>query len=497
MQGLLKVKTGIAGLDEITNGGLPAGRTTLVCGGPGCGKSLLSAEFIVRGAEQFNEPGVLMTFEEKTDELVKNFVTLGFDLSNLQKNKKVRLDYVHIDAKEIEETGEYDLEGLFIRLQYAIETIGAKRVVLDTIENLFAGLTNQGILRAELRRLFDWLKEKKVTTIVTAEKGEGSLTRHGLEEYVSDCVILLDHRMINQVSTRRLRIIKYRGSLHGTNEYPFLIDEDGLSVLPITSLLLNKEASSQKISSGITSLDKMFSGKGFFSGSIVLVSGTAGTGKTSIAASFVDAACKRKERCIYFAIEESPRQIMRNMNSIGLDLEKHVRSGYLKFNASRPTLFGLEMHLVTICKIVNDFKPKIVVLDPVSNLTTGADMGEVKAMLTRLIDFLQTKGVTAMFPAQSSSSPLIAAMDDYVSSLVDTWLTIKDIVQNGERCLAMHIIKSRGLKHSNRVMRFRITDNGLTFSEDNWSMNGIGNDGKAWVDQPLIRKSKTVAKTKT
>ncbi|RYE23493.1 MAG: circadian clock protein KaiC, partial [Sphingobacteriaceae bacterium] len=321
---LPKTPTGIAGLDEITGGGLPKGRPTLICGEAGSGKTLCSLEFIVRGATEFNEPGVFMAFEEKAEELGINAASLGFDLEKLELEQKLKVDYIHLDRSEIEETGEYDLDGLFIRLNYAIDSIGAKRVVLDTIENLFPGLSNQTILRTELRRLFDWLKEKGVTAIITGEKGDGTLTRQGLEEYVSDCVILLDHRVENQISTRRLRIVKYRGSVHGTNEYPFLIDEDGISVLPVTSLKLNNPVSAERISSGIPELDNMMSGKGFFRGSSILVSGTAGTGKTSIAASFAHETCNRGEKCVYFAFEESPAQIVRNMQSIGINLQQHV-----------------------------------------------------------------------------------------------------------------------------------------------------------------------------
>ena len=382
-----KTPSGINGLDEITKGGLPKGRPTLICGEPGCGKTLFSMEFIVKGAMNYNEPGVFVTFEEKAEELAMNVASLGFDVGKLIASGKIRIDYIHIEKTEIEETGEYDLEGLFIRLDHAINSIGAKRVVLDTIENLFSGLTNQGILRAELRRLFRWLKEKGVTTIITGEKGNGQLTREGLEEYVSDCVIFLDHRVQNQISTRRLRIIKYRGSLHGTNEYPFLIDDDGISVLPITSLLLDNKVSSQRVSSGVVQLDEMLGGKGFFRGSSILVSGTGGTGKSSIAASFARACCERNERCIYFAFEESPGQIIRNMKSIGMNLAGYVESGLLKFHAARPTLHGLEMHLVVIYKLIKEFKPTTIILDPITNLVTVGTVSEIKAILIRLDRF--------------------------------------------------------------------------------------------------------------
>jgi circadian clock protein KaiC len=470
---LPKTPTGITGLDEITRGGLPSGRPTLVCGAAGSGKTLMSLEFIVRGAIEFNEPGVFMAFEEKAEELVMNVASLGFDLEKLQKDKLVKLDYVHIDRAEIEETGEYDLDGLFIRLGYAIDSIGAKRVVLDTIENLFSGLDNQAILRAELRRLFGWLKDKGVTAIITGEKGDGALTRQGLEEYVSDCVILLDHRVTNQISTRLLRIVKYRGSLHGTNEYPFLIDEDGISVLPITSLLLNAPVSSQRISSGIRSLDKMLGGKGFFRGSSILVSGTAGTGKTSLAAYFANETCSRKERCIYFAFEESPQQIIRNMHSIGIDLQTHIDNGTLQMFASRPTLYGLEMHLVDIHKKIKKFKPKAVILDPITNLVTVGSVGEVKSMLVRLIDFLQAEQVTVMFTALSLNTIVNEQTDEGVSSLVDAWLLVRDIESNGERNRGMYIMKSRGMRHSNQVREFVITDNGLDLVEVYLGPDGV------------------------
>eukprot|EP01118_Nematostelium_gracile_P008241 TRINITY_DN2730_c0_g2_i8.p1 TRINITY_DN2730_c0_g2~~TRINITY_DN2730_c0_g2_i8.p1 ORF type:complete len:578 (-),score=71.00 TRINITY_DN2730_c0_g2_i8:4059-5792(-) len=458
---LQKSPTGISGLDEITRGGLPLGRPTLLCGSAGCGKTLMSIEFIVRGALEFNEPGVFMAFEEKADELATNVASLGFDLNTLVADKKIRIDHVHIERSEIEETGEYDLDGLFIRLGYAIDSIGAKRVVLDTIENLFSGLTNQNILRAELRRLFGWLKEKGVTAIITGERGENSLTRQGLEEYVSDCVILLDHRISNQISTRLLRIVKYRGSMHGTNEYPFLIDEDGISVLPITSLALNLEVSTKRITSGIESLDKMLGGEGFYQGSSILVSGTAGTGKTSLAASFVDANCRNGKRCLYFGFEESPSQIQRNMRSIGLDLSAHVESGLLEFHSSRPTLFGLEMHLVAIHKRIKKYQPDIVVLDPITNLITVGSVSEVKAMLIRLVDFLQNEGITVLFTALALNNTINEQTDEGISSLVDSWLLIRDIEFNGERNRGMYVMKSRGIGHSNQVREFIITTAGL------------------------------------
>jgi circadian clock protein KaiC len=458
---LQKIPTGINGLDEITGGGLPAGRPSLICGAAGSGKTLFAMEFLVRGATEFGEPGVFMAFEEKTEELIVNTASLGFDLVKLQKQKLIRIDYVYIQRSEIEETGEYDLDGLFIRLGHAIDTIGAKRVVLDTIENLFSGLNNEATIRAELRRLFTWLKDKGVSAVITGEKGDGSLTRHGLEEYVSDCVILLDHRIENKISTRLLRIIKYRGSVHGTNEYPFLIDEDGISVLPITSLLLKADASTQKISTGIPALDTMLGGKGFFRGSSVLVSGTAGTGKTSIAAAFAHETCRRGERSMYFAFEESPQQIIRNMRSIGIDLKEDIDKGLLEMHASRPTLFGLEMHLVDIHKKINSFKPGTVVIDPITNLITVGSVSEVKSMLIRMIDFLQSKKITVLFTALSLNTVVNEQTDEGVSSLVDAWLMVRDIESNGERNRGLYVMKSRGMNHSNQVREFVITSEGL------------------------------------
>jgi circadian clock protein KaiC len=471
-QSLPKTPTGINGLDEITEGGLPKGRPTLICGDAGCGKTLFSLEFLVKGATQFNEPGVFIAFEEKSEDLATNVASLGFDINKLIATKKIKIDHVHIDKSEIEETGEYDLEGLFIRLGYAIDSIGAKRVVLDTIENLFSGLSNEGILRAELRRLFTWLKDKGVTAIITGERGEGKLTRNGIEEYVSDCVILLDHRIQNQISTRRLRIMKYRGSVHGTNEYPFLIDEDGISVLPVTSLKLANKVSTERVSSGIPSLDDMLGGRGFFKGSSILVSGPAGTGKTSIAANFANASCMRNERCIFFAFEESPEQIIRNMKSIGVNLEPHVKNGLLQFHASRPTLYGLEMHLVVIYKLIKEFKPRSIVLDPITNLVTVGDVSEVKSILIRLIDFLQTQQITVLFTALTSSFEVNDRPDEGVSSLVDAWMTVRDIEFNGERNRALYVMKSRGMKNSNQVREFVITDKGIRLEEV-----FIGSDG--------------------
>lgn len=458
---LLKAPTNIQGLDEITGGGLPKGRPTLVCGGAGCGKTLFGMEFLVRGATLYNEPGVFISFEETEAELTANVASLGFDLDGLVAKKKLWLEHIHIERGEIEEGGEYDLKGLFVRIHRAIESINAKRVVLDTIESLFSALPNQTIVRAELRRLFSWLKRKGVTAIVTGERGDGKLTRQGMEEYVSDCVILLDHRVTDQSSIRRLRIVKYRGSTHGTNEYPFLIDEDGFSVLPITSLGLNHKSSRERISTGIPRLDTMLSGKGYYRGSTVLVSGTAGTGKTSIAAQFVEAACKRGDRVLYFAFEESPSQFMRNMSSIGIYLEPWVKRGLLHFHATRPTLHGLEHHLTATLKIIGKVKPQVVVLDPIDAFVMGGNYTEVKTMLLRIVDFLKLNNITAFFASLTSVSGNQELIDVSISSLIDTWLLLRDIEIGGERNRGLYILKSRGMSHSNQIREFILTDRGI------------------------------------
>ena len=457
---LPKVPTGIQGLDEITFGGLPQGRPTLVCGGAGCGKTLLAMEFLVHGAIKFNEPGVFMAFEETTQDLTSNVSSLGFDLDDLVRRKKLVIDYVYIERSEIEETGEYDLEGLFIRLGHAIDSIGAKRVVLDTIESLFSGLPNPLILRAELRRLFRWLKDKGVTAIITGERGDETLTRQGLEEYVSDCVIVLDHRISEQVSSRRLRVVKYRGSTHGTNEYPFLIDETGFSVLAVTSLGLKQEASTKRIATGVARLDAMLGGAGYYIGSSVLVSGSAGTGKSSLAAHFVDGACRRGERAIYFAFEESPNQIMRNMGSIGLDLQQWVRSGLLHFHATRPTFYGLEMHLATMQKAVIAFKPHVVIVDPINSFIIAGNDIDVRAMLMRLVDFMKVNQVTCLF-TNLTSSGTPENTDLAISSLIDTWLQLRDLETGGERNRGISVLKSRGMSHSNQIREFLLTDQGV------------------------------------
>lgn len=470
-----KTPTGIEGLDEITEGGFPKGRPTLVCGGAGCGKTLLSMQFLIKGITEFDENGVFMSFEEPSRDLTLNVKSLGFDLERLKADKKLVVDYVRVERSEIEEAGEYDLDGLFVRLAHAIDTVKAKRVVLDTIESLFSGLDNQAILRAELRRLFHWLKEKGVTAIITGERGEATLTRQGLEEYVSDCVIILDHRVIQQVSTRRLRIIKYRGSTHGTNEYPFLIDEDGISVLPITSLKLDNEVCSDVVSTGVPGLDAMFFGGGFYRGSSILVSGTAGTAKTTIAAYFANEQCSKKEKTLYFAFEESPQQLIRNMKSIGINLEQYIGKGLLQIHSSRPSLNGLELHLLTLRKLIREFQPTTVIIDPISNLISVGSEHEVRSMLVRLIDMLKLNNITALFTSLNKQSNGIQSdlAEDSVTSLVDTWITVRDMEGIGERNRGVFIVKSRGMGHSNQVREFLITSKGIELLDVEVGPNGI------------------------
>jgi circadian clock protein KaiC len=460
--GIAKCPSGIDGLDEITGGGLPRGRPTLLCGNAGCGKTLLSAEFLVRGATRYNEPGVFVTFEETATELADNVASLGFDLNGLSRSRKLYIDHVQIERGEIEEAGEFDLDGLFVRLGHAIDSLGAKRVALDTLESLFSSLPNETIVRAELRRLFRWLKEKDVTAIITAERGDGAtLTRQGLEEYVSDCVILLDHRVTDQISTRRLRIVKYRGSLHGTNEYPFLIDDLGIAIVPITSIGLSYEASSDRVSSGLSALDAMLDGHGFYRGSSILISGTGGTGKTSLAALFGDAACRRRERVLYFAFEESPSQICRNMQSIGLDLHRRAKSGLLKFHAARATSFGLETHLATMHRLVDQFTPAAVIFDPISSLTSAGTMSDVYSAVMRLLDYVKSRQITVLCTSLGQRDASVEPTQTGIASLTDTWILVKNVEANGERSRQMCVLKSRGMAHSHESRGFEIASNGI------------------------------------
>ncbi len=458
-----KSRSGVEGLDEITGGGFPKGRPTLICGSAGCGKTLMAMQFLVKGITEYDEPGVFMSFEESTKDLSQNVRSLGFDLDKLISQKKLRIDHIQIEKSEIEETGEYDLEGLFIRLNHAIDTIGAKRVVLDTIESLFGGLDNATILRSELRRLFQWLKSKGVTAIITGERGENSLTRQGLEEYVSDCVILLDFRVVDQISTRRLRIVKYRGSTHGTNEYPFLIDETGISVLPITSLKLEHRTSSEILSYGLGGIDKLFGKDGFFRGTSVLATGSAGTSKTILASYFTLSSCKRKESTLFFSFEESPDQLVRNMESVGIYLKPYIKSGLLTIHSSRPSLQGLEMHLLVLHKLIQELKPKTVIIDPISSLVTVGNSSEVRAMLVRLMDMLKINQINAFFTSltHEGRNDYNDLTVDAVSSLADTWIRVSNSEKNDTRYRSFSIIKSRGMGHSNKLWEFTIENKGI------------------------------------
>jgi circadian clock protein KaiC len=485
---LRKCPSGIKGLDEITAGGLPLGRPTLVCGGAGCGKTLLAAEFLMRGAVQFGEPGVLMSFEETEDELKANVASLGFDLDGLVRRKLIALDYVHIEPSEMQESGEYDLEGLFVRLNHAIDSIGAKRVVLDTLEALFSGLRNEAILRAELRRLFRWLKAKGVTAVITAERGTEQLTRHGIEEYVSDCVILLDHRVHDDVATRNLRVVKYRGSLHGTNEFPFLIGDEGISVLPITSLGLNHKTSGERIATGIPRLDAMLGGKGFFRGSSILLTGTPGTGKTIIASNFAHAACLRGERTLFFSFEESPNQIVRNMHSIGLRLDPFVKQGLMRFHSARPSLYGLEMHLATMFREIEAFQPLVVIVDPVTSLMDVGTPSECRGMVTRLVDNLKARQVTTLFTSLTQGGHSLQQSEAGMSSLMDSWLLLQDLEGNGERNRVLYVLKARGMAHSNQVREFLISDHGIDLVDAYIGASGVLT-GSARAAQGALEKA--------
>jgi circadian clock protein KaiC len=461
---LRKVPTGISGLDEITHGGLPYGRPTLICGSAGCGKTIFGLEFLVNGIKEYDEPGIFLAFEETAEDLAKNVSSLGFDLRTLEETDKLIVDYIHIDRSQIAVAGAFDLEGLFIRLQSSVDAIGAKRVVVDTLETIFSSFENSSMLRDEIRRLFRWFKERELTVVITAERGEGQLTRQGLEEYVSDCVIVLDHRVIDQLSTRRLRVVKYRGSVHGTNEYPFLIDGQGISVLPLSALGLNHEVSNERITSGVPELDDMLEGKGYYRGSTILVSGGAGSGKTSLSCILADATCRNGGRCLYFAFEESPAQIKRNMRSIGLDLKQWLNKGLLQFHASRPSLHGLEMHLVQIMRLIGEFKPDLVILDPISNLISMGSAAEINSILVRLIDHLKTLQITTFF-TNLTSETASDATEMGISSLIDTWLLVRDIESSGERNRGLYVLKSRGMAHSNQIREFQLTDNGINLQE--------------------------------
>jgi circadian clock protein KaiC len=464
MATLPKAPTGISGLDEVTGGGLPRGRPTLVCGPAGCGKTLLAMEFLVRGITDYDEPGVFVAFEESATDLIANVASMGFDLGQLETDGKLVIDHVNVIEGDLEETGDWDLEGLFLRIGTAIDEVGAKRVAIDTIETMFGAFSNASALRVELRRLFEWLKERGVTAVITGERGDGTLTRHGIEEYVSDCVIVLDHRVTEQTSTRRLRILKYRGSLHGTNEYPFLIGETGVSVLPTTSFGLQHTVSTERVSTGVPRLDAMLGEGGFFKGSTVLVSGTAGTGKSTLAAQFCDAACGAGERAMYFAFEESQAEILRNMSSVGIDLTPWVEAGLLQFHCFRPSLLGLEAHLFSMQKAVVEFDPAVIVKDPVSDLLRIGSDADVTAMLTRQVDFLKARGVTALFTSLNEDGRGGHA-DQHIASLVDTWLLVRTMEGNGEHNRVLYLLKSRGMAHSNQIREFLLTDHGIELAD--------------------------------
>ena len=461
---LAKCPTGIKGFDEITEGGVPKSRVTLLCGSTGTGKTLLGIDFLINGAVDYDEPGVFMSFEETDDELYKDVASLNLDLKGLVSQEKIVLDYVLLERRDIQEKGEFNLEGIFIRLEVAINSIGAKRVVIDSIESLFAGVTDAGILRLEIKRLFRWLKNKKVTTVITGELRQGSYTRHGLEEYISDCIILLDNRVREQISTRRIRVIKYRGSNHGTNEYPFVIDKDGLSVIPITSAGLDQPGTHERVSTGIPSLDKLFQGGGYTRGSTILASGTAGTGKTSLAAAFAVQSCKRGERCLFLSYEESAGQLVQNMSSIGFHLEPLVKKGLLKIVSTRPSFFGLEMHLLDLYKIISVFKPKSVVIDPLTSLIGQGNQLEIQSMLTRMIDALKSRGITGFFTSLVSSNQQNDTSGEIgVSSLIDTWIVVRELEENEgkRRVRGIYIVKSRGMGHSSDVHKLILSDDGL------------------------------------
>jgi circadian clock protein KaiC len=488
---LPKTLTGVSGFDDITFGGLPTGRPTLVCGSAGCGKTLFGMTFLIKGATEFNEPGVLMSFEEKGEDLAANVASLGYTVSDLIAQNKLMIDYVRVERSEIEENGEYDLEALFIRLDYAIKKIGAKRIVLDTIEALFTGLSDPALLRAELRRLFEWLRDKNVTAVITGERGAGQLTRHGLEEYISDCVILLDNRVHDQITTRRLRVVKYRGSAHGSNEYPFLIDEQGISVLPITSAGLQHQTFEEAVPSGIPSLDEMMSLGGYYRGSSVLLSGAAGTGKSIFSASFANGVCNRGERCLYFAFEESPDQIVRNMRSVGIDLQKHLDSGLLRIDSARPSLYGLEMHLTLMNREIQRFNPLAVVIDPISAFR-GPE-SEVHAVLLRLVDILKSRGITAIFTNLLRGRAVEDEFGQGLSSLMDTWVYITNLESNGERNRGLYLLKSRGMNHSNQVREYLITNQGVKLRDVYVSSEGVLT-GSARVTQAAREKAEALSR---
>ena len=474
---LPKALTGIEGLDIITEGGLPKGRASLICGSTGTGKTLLAMEFLLNGAREYNEPGVFMAFEESTNDLIANVASIGFDLKGLIASKKVVVDFVYIDRDEIVEAGEYNLDARFIRLGAAIDSIGAKRVILDTIESLFSSLPNPAVLRAELRRLFRWLKEKGVTAVITAEGGTDTLSRQGIEEYVSDCVINVSISIEERVASRKLRIVKYRGSSHGSNEYPFVIDGEGFSLIPITSARLEHKVSLARVSSGIPRLDTMLGGAGFYHGSVIMISGTSGTGKTTFMAHFADAACRRNERVVYFSFEESPDQIIRNMSSVGLNLEQWVKKGLLVIESRRTTQCGLDMHLVLAQNLIAGHAPKVVILDPVTSFLDIANSSDVKRIVMKFVDHMKSHGITTMFGSFTPSGLPSEVSVVNISSLIDSWILLRDLENNGERNRGVYILKSRGMNHSNQVREFLISDHGVEICDVYIGTGGVATGG--------------------
>ncbi len=486
-EGIAKSRTGIEGFDDLTLGGLPSGRPSLVCGSAGCGKTLFASTFLINGARHYGETGVFVTFEERPVDIVDNVQSLGFDLQGLIDQERILIEHIAIDPTEVAEVGDYDLEALFLRLEFAVDQIGAKRIVLDTIESLFSAFQNPAVLRAEIRRLFDWLKQKGLTAVITGERGDGTLTRQGLEEYVSDCVILLDHRVDNQISTRRLRIVKYRGTAHGTNEYPFLIDEDGFSVLPVSSLGLNHKVYDERISTGVADLDDMMAGGGFYRGSSVLITGVAGSGKSSLSGMMADAACRRGEKALYLSFEESQAQTVRNMKSIGTDLGRWIGSGQLRYIAARPTFYSLEMHLAVMLREIARFQPSVVVLDPISAFLGSGELGEVQAMLLRIVDYLKSHGITGVFTHIAHAQD--AETDAGLSSLMDAWILLLNRESNGEFNRELYLLKARGIAHSNQVREFVMSDHGIQLLEPYLGEGGALTGSARRAEEARVRRA--------
>lgn len=457
--GVDKAPTGVRGFDVITGGGVPRGRATLVTGASGTGKTLFGVEFLVRGAVEHGEPGVLISFEETADDIAANVAGLGFDIPALRAQGLLAVDAFVSDGTQEVTAGPFDLDGLFLRLDAAVASVGARRLVIDTIESLFGRLHDEVALRGELVRLFHWIKARGLTAVITGEQGQGGrLTRFGIEEYVSDCVIVLDTRLHDDVSTRRLRVAKYRGSTHGTNQYPFVITERGFAVLPLTAMGLTYDAPDDRISSGVPALDEMLGG-GILRASTVLVSGSAGTGKTTIAAQAVEAACERGERALFVTFEESPAQLMRNMRSVGIDLQRWIDAGRLRIEAERSTAMGLEEHLVALDRYIEEAQPTVVALDALGSLGRVGTGTAVTATVARQVDAMKSRGITSVLTVLAGEGEGEAA-SLAVSSLTDTWLLLRNVERDGERNRLLFVIKSRGTAHSNKVREFLLTESG-------------------------------------